>query len=115
MSIAKIQTYLNFWPFQFLFVTSQFPSWQPPVENELLQLSLEQDSNRDLQTVALKYIFLHRNLSKFDQKLSQGEGRVCLSVVQEKTEGTADCNKTFLPVKHLLKSVDVKCAEQTFV
>ena len=40
---------------------------------------------------------------------------MCLSVVQEKTEGTADCNKTFLPVKHLLKSVDAKCAEQTFV
>ena len=40
---------------------------------------------------------------------------MCLSVVQGKTEGKADCNKTFLPVKHLLKSVDVKCAEQTFV
>ena len=40
---------------------------------------------------------------------------MCLSVVQEKTEGTADYDKTFLPIKHLLKSVDVKCAEQTFV
>lgn len=71
MSIATIQTHINFWPFQVLFVTSQSPSWQPPVENELLQLSLEQDSNHDLQTVALKYLFLHRNLSKFDQKVSQ--------------------------------------------
>ena len=40
---------------------------------------------------------------------------MCLSVVQEKTEEIADYHRTFLPVKHLLKSVDVKCAEQTFV